>query len=292
MSVARVLFLAKYRVPHACFALQFDQYLEGIDRTVISSPVPKEELWPVFERYNIDTSNFDYLPDSIVFEKNPEIENWVIPGDYRGWWLRQQAIKLAVLDTLDYKVMLMHDPDTFMISPYRCYDPETNKLTFTAIKDTTHSEGYYKTLENALGFSRQTGHCFITELVPCFKEDITALKQELESRHNCHWLDAIINNVPDTPTVPPWGNGETIKWFSEYEFIGNWTMRRRDIDFVFQHRFEYDSMDKLSGITHEYNAVCDAVPDLSLSMQMDWDTLTIPNFENYLQAVNERQHTI
>jgi len=292
MTVSRVLFLAKYRVPHAAFSLQFDHNLQGIDNTIVATPLSRDELEPIWEKYKIDSSKFIYVNDNEIYQRYPEVNNWVFPGDYRGWWLRQQAIKLAYLNMLGSDVMLMHDPDTFMINPYRCYDPDTNKLTFTAIKDTSHSEGYYKTLENALGIPRQTGHCFITELVPCFKEDITALREELERRHDCHWLDAIINNVPDTPTVPPWGNGETIKWFSEYEFIGNWTISRRDIDFVFQRRFEYDSLDKLSNLTREYNAVCDAVPDLSLSMKIDWDTLTIPNFENYLQIVHERSHSI
>ena len=85
MTVARVVFLARYRVPHACLSMQFDHMLEGIDRTVIASPVPKDELWPVFERYGIDTAHFDYLPDEEVLPLYPQIENWVIPGDYRGF---------------------------------------------------------------------------------------------------------------------------------------------------------------------------------------------------------------
>jgi len=37
----------------------------------------------------------------------------------------------------------------------------------------------------------------------------------------------------------------------------------------------------------EFNAVCDAVPDLSQSMQLDWDTLDIPNFEYYQHLVKQ-----
>ena len=109
MTVARVMFLARYRVPHAAFAMQWDHNLQGIDRTVIATPMTRDELEPVWERYNIDSSKFQYVHDSVIYKKYPEVNNWVFPDDYRGWWLRQQAIKLAYLDLLDADVMLMHD---------------------------------------------------------------------------------------------------------------------------------------------------------------------------------------
>jgi hypothetical protein len=55
-----------------------------------------------------------------------------------------------------------------------------------------------------------------------------------------------------------------------------------------QRRFEYDSLDKIGGFTTRYNAVCDAVPDLSLSMQINWDTLVIPDFERYVDILKEK----
>jgi hypothetical protein len=88
------------------------------------------------------------------------------------------------------------------------------------------------------------------------------------------------------PTVPPWGTGNIIKWFSEYEFLGNWAVHRGNITYQQQRRFEYDSLDKLQTLDPtQFNAVCDAVPDLSLSMQFDWDTMTVPNFEHYCDMV-------
>ena len=98
MTTARVLFLAKYRVPHACMSLQFDHFLEGIDVTVIASPLPKSVLWSIFEKYNIDTTTFEYVSDHEVLPLYPQIENWLFDDDYRGPWLRQQAIKLSFLD--------------------------------------------------------------------------------------------------------------------------------------------------------------------------------------------------
>jgi hypothetical protein len=98
-------------------------------------------------------------------------------------------------------------------------------------------------------------------------------------------LDAIIDAVPGMPTVPPWGTGNIIKWFSEYELLGNWATHRGNITMQAQRRFEYDSLHKLANFTTEHNAVCDAVPDLSLSMQINWDTLDIPGFDHYMQTI-------
>jgi hypothetical protein len=285
MTVARVVFLARYRVPHACMSMQFDHMLEGIDRTVIASPVPKEELWPIFASYNIDTTHFDYLPDAEVLPHYPQIENWVIEGDYRGWWLRQQAVKLSVLDYLKDEVVLLTDPDTFMVEPYRCYND--GRLNYLILPDTTHGS-YNGMMESIVGIPRQTPHCFITEFVPCHRDDWGSLKETLEQRHNKHFLDAMIDSCPGMPTVPPWGNGNIIKWFSEYELLGNWATHRHEVDFQEQHRFEYDSLDKLGNFTHDFNCFADAVPDLSMSLQLDWATGTIKDFDYYLDQIKSK----
>lgn len=285
-SVTRIIFLAKYRIPHAVMTLQFDHYLQGINRTIIASPVPKEEIWTVFERYGIDTSKFEYVSDQEVLPNYPEVEHWVFPDDYRTTWLRQQAVKLSFLDYLDGEVMLMQDPDTFMIEPYRCVSHD-GILNYLVIPNTTHAPQYYSMLDISLGISRQTPHCFVTELVPLYKQDLTKAKHLLEQRHNKHWLDAIIDSVPGCETIPPWGNGEMIKWFSEYEFIGNWTMSQRPVTFQEQRRFEYPDMEDLRKLTPEFNAVCDAVPDLRLSIQYDDMTRTVPKFDYYMNILNE-----
>lgn len=284
MSVARILFLAKYRVPHACFALQWDHNLVGVDYTIVASPVPKEELWPVFHKYGIDTANFQYINDDVIYQKYPQVNNWVFKDDYRGWWLRQQAIKLSYLDTIAEDVMLMHDCDTFMITPYQCY--KDGRLNFMALLNTTQGS-YNGVFESITGLPKQTEHCFVTELVPVKNSNWTKLRQHLEQRWpDKHWLDAIIEAVPGMPTVPPWGNGNIIKWFSEYEFLGNWAVHCDTVEFEEQRRFEYDSLDKIGLLDpQKYNAVCDAIPDLSLSMQMNWDTLEIPNYDYYLKTV-------
>ena len=284
MTVARVVFLARYRIPHACMAMQFDHFLEGIDRTVISSPVPKDELWSIFQQYNIDTTTFEYLPDSVILNEYPEIDHWMFEDDYRGRWLWQQALKLAVRDYLDDEVVLIHDPDTFMVEPYCCY--KDGRLNYLIIPNTTHGS-YDSVLESVLGIERQTPHCFVTELVPIHRDDWQALKTFLENKHDKWFLDAIIDNVTGMPTIPPWGNGELIKWFSEYEFVGNWAMYRHDINTQEQRRFEYDSLEKLKNFTREYNCFADAIPDLRQSLWWDSKLKIIRGFDRYLSMIKQ-----
>lgn len=286
MTVARVLFLAQYRVPHAAFAMQWDYNLQGIDTTVIASPLSQDQLEPVWHKYNIDSSCFEYINDSVIYQQYPEVNNWVFEGDYRGWWLRQQAIKLAYLDLLEHDVVLMHDADTFMIEPYNPYP--NNQLNLLSLMNTTQGS-YNGVFEAITGLPHQSPHCFVTELCAVRKADFVKLREHLQRRWpNKKWLDAIIQAVPGMPTVPPWGNGNVIKWFSEYELLGNWAVTQGNVMYQAQQRYEYQTLEKLNGFTTAHNSICDAIPDLSLSMQMDWDTLDIKDFDKHLAAVKER----
>lgn len=268
--------------------MQWDHNIQGIDRTIVCSPVPRDDLWRAFDAYRIDTSRFEYINDAEIFSQYPQVQNWVFDGDYRGWWLRQQAIKLSYLDKIQDDVMLMWDPDTFMVEPYRCYDPDTDTVNMMTLLNTTQGS-YEGVFEAITGIPRTTPHCFVTELVPVRGRDFSALKSLLGQRWpNQHWLDAIIDAVPGMPTIPPWGNGNIIKWFSEYEFVGNWAVHCGNVAYHEQRRFEYDNLNKLTQLdSTRFNAVCDAVPDLSLSMQFDWENYTVPDFERYRDMVLE-----
>ena len=284
MAVARILFLAKYRVPHAVFSLQWDHFLEGIDYTIVATPMSQQELWPVFDRYGIDTKDWQCINDSVIYQRYPEVNNWVFQDDYRGWWLRQQAIKLSYLDLIGEDVMLMHDPDTFMIEPYRCY--QDGVLNMMTLMNTTQGS-YEGVFHSITGVHRPTPHCFVTELVPVRARDWRQLRYLLQERWpHQHWLDAIIDAVPGMPTIPPWGNGNIIKWFSEYELLGGWAVLQGDVMYQAQRRFEYDCLDKLANLDPDrFNAVCDAVPDLSASMQFDWSRLEVQDFDRYRDMV-------
>jgi len=288
MSVTRILFLAEYRMPHACFSLQWDHMLQGVTETIVACTrnLDKSRVDQAFRKYGIDTSTFSYMDDSVIYERYPQVNNWVFEGDYRTYWLRQQAIKLSYIDMLDREVMMIQDPDTFLIAPYSPI--KDGRLNLMSLMNTTQGS-YERMFESITGIPRPTPHCFVTEFVPVRKADWNAYKQHMAQRWpGKHWLDATIEAVPGMPTIPPWGNGELIKWFAEPELLGDWAVVCGNVDYHEQRRFEYDSLDKLALLDPtKYNAVCDAVPDLRLSMQFDWDTLTVKDFDHYKNIVEQ-----
>ena len=276
MKIARAIFIAGYRIPHACLTLQFDQYLERIDQTYIFTNVDVEYLDSVFRKYNIVTDNFIYVHDSEMDARWPTMRNWIYPDDYRGTWLYQQALKLASVEYCDADVTLIQDPDTFCIKPYSCLTEDGNPILFI-LPNETHSPGYYRALDS-LGIKRQTPHCFVSEFMPVYKEDWLSAKATIERISGRDVFDSIIDAVPYE---------NNIKWFSEYEFLGNWIMTQREVEMTEQRRFQYKTLDELDNLSLDYNCVCDAVPNLSNSIQFDWTTKTVIDFDPIFQKVKK-----
>lgn len=277
MKIARAVFIGSYRVAHACLSMQFDHYLQNVDQTYIFTNCEPEYLDSVLCKHNIDTSKFVYVTDAEMDSKYPTLRNWWFDDDYRGSWLYQQALKLASLDYIDADVVLIQDPDTFSIVPYSCVN-EQDQLKFFILPNETHSHGYYKVLENSLGMERQTPHCFVTEFMPAFKEDWLSLKHTLETRNHCDAFDAIINAVPVE---------DNLRWFSEYEYLGNWAMTQRPVELIEQKRFQYKTLDQLDNLTADFNCVCDAIPRLDDSIKLDWNTGTVIDFDRVFNKVKK-----
>lgn len=273
------MFIGGYRISHACLTLQFDHYLTTpFKNTYIFCPRDAESLDRIFKKYNIDTSNFIYVTDEEMNRRYPETARWWFSDDYRGSWLYQQALKLASLDMITDDVVMIQDADTFFIKPYSCI--VDGKPNYPVILNETHSPGYYQVLQNSLGIDRQTPHCFVSEFMPVFREDWLSLKDRLESRNNKHFLDAIIDNVP----VDTYDN---LRWFSEYEFVGNWVMTQREVVLSEQKRFEYDTLDQLNDLTLDYDCACDGIPKLADSIILDYSTETITNFDQVFSMVKK-----
>ena len=277
MKIARAMFIASYRISHTCLSMQFDHYLKNIDQTYIFTNCDVAFLDKVLGKY-LDTSGFIYVTDDEMNSRFPTLKNWWFEGDYRGSWLYQQALKMASIEYIDADVTLIQDPDTFSITPYHCIN-EKNEPKFYILPNETHSYGYYKVLENSLGIKRQTPHCFVTEFMPTFKEDWLSLKRTLELRNRCDAFDAIINNVPIEDNL--------LRWFSEYEYLGNWTMTQRPVELVEQKRFQYTTLDELDSLTADYNCVCDAIPNLADSILFDWTTETVVDFDRIFGKVKK-----
>lgn len=276
MKTARALFIGSYRISHSCLSLRFDHYLENIDHTYVFTNTNPTMLDTVLRKYNIDTSNFTYVEDREMDALYPTMRpNWFFADDYRGSWLYQQALKLASVDYIDADCVLIQDPDTFSITPYNCF--ENDKLKFFILPNETHSWGYYKVLD-CLGIERQTPHCFVTEFTPMLKEDWLSMKQTLIHRNKCDPFDAIINAVPVE---------DGLRWFSEYEFIGNWTMSRREIEMLEQRRFQYKTLDELDNLTTDYNCVCDAIPSLDKSLIFNWQTQEVVDYDRIFAKVSK-----
>lgn len=277
---ARAVFVGGYRMGHAIMAFQFDHFLEGIDKTYIISNIAEKHYNATLPKYVQDLSKFVYVNDQELIDAYPQILNWDQPGDYRGTWLRQQALKIACLDYFNESSFLIQDPDTFAIQPYRCFND--TKPNFFILPDTTHSPGYYSVIEQSLGIPRQTTDCFITEFLPFLKQDWVVMKQQIENKHHKHFLDAIIDSChreQDTNLI----------WFSEYELLGNFAMTQRSIDTTVQQRCEIRNINDLSKLnSKDYNCYVDACPNLNDSILFEFHTNTVLDFDKIYKNIASR----
>lgn len=269
-----------HRIGNACLTLQFDHYLQPFDQTYIVSPLNGQRLDAVFRKYNIDTSNFIYLTDQQVIDQRPHVANWNLAGDYRGQWLFQQALKLAMIDIVDADLMFLHDADTFCTQPYSFL--ASGRLQLWHLPNISHAPGYYEGFQAIVGLERQTAHCFVCDMMPVMKSDWASLKRLIEQRHSMNVLDAMIEYTP-------WDYVANVKWFSEYETLGNWALATNSaVDLVEQRRFEFK---KIEQVTHcdfppVFNVVSDKNPQMNM-LSFDFATDTVNNYD----AVFERlQH--
>ena len=277
---ARAVFVGGYRMGHAIMSFQFDHFLEGIDKTYIISNISEHHYRATLEKYVDDPGRFVYVNDQELIDAYPEILHWDQPGDYRGTWLRQQALKIACLDYFDEESFLIQDPDTFAIRPYKCFDGKTPN--FFVLPNTTHSPGYYSVIEDSLGIKRQTTDCFITEFLPFLKEDWVAMRQQIEQKHNKHFLDAIIDSCQREAET-------NLIWFSEYELLGNYALTRRNIDTTVQHRCEIRNIGDLSKLNSvDYNCYVDACPNLDDSILFEFVSNTVINFDKIYNDISSR----
>ena len=277
---ARAVFVGGYRMGHAIMSFQFDHFLEGIDKTYIISNISEHHYRATLEKYVDDPSRFIYVNDQELIDAYPEILHWDQPGDYRGTWLRQQALKIACLDYFNEESFLIQDPDTFAIRPYKCFDGKTPN--FFVLPNTTHSPGYYSVIEDSLGINRQTTDCFITEFLPFLKEDWVAMRQQIEQKHNKHFLDAIIDSCQREAET-------NLIWFSEYELLGNYALTRRNIDTTVQHRCEIRNIGDLSKLNSvDYNCYVDACPNLDDSILFEFVSNTVINFDKIYNDIASR----
>jgi len=236
VNIARVLMVGAHRIGAACLSLQFDYNLTKFDKTYVVCPLPGDRLQKVFEKYNINTQGFEYINDYDLVAQNPELTHWHFADDTRGSWLLQQAIKFLMLDKIQADVVFIHDSDTFCIHPYHgVVDGKLNLF----VNNVVHPKEYYQVFENITGLPRQNNSSFITDMMPVFKSDWNVLKALITNKFEHPWLDVLIEETP-------WNYTENLKWFSEYEFLGNWTTSQHNqYQLTKQSRYEYSFLEML-----------------------------------------------
>jgi hypothetical protein len=279
--VTRLIFCAPYRIPIATISLRFDHNLLGVDRTIIVSPIETGKLFGYLSRYDIDTNQFEHVHDAEIESHYPEIQGWRIPNDPRNNWLAQQALKLSALDYFDFDIALIHDPDTWLTEPYQCI---TDQLTLVALENITEGS-YDQQMPSILGWPRMSHHCFVTELMPVRKSDWHQLRSVIEQTHRKHFLSAIIDALPGIPTLDGQHN---LKWFSEYELLGNWSLRQGPVNLWFQRRFEFQSLSDFDLFDPAMsNAMCDQSPGHSPLLAFDdWHHGTVPNHDAVIKRLS------
>ena len=275
MNIARVLMVGAHRIGSACLSLQFDRNLTKFDKTYVVCPLPGDRLQTTFEKYNIDTQGFEYVNDYDLVKEFPLIANWYLTGEYRGSWLTQQAMKFYMLDKIDADVVFIHDADSFCVEPYECVVDD--KLNLFYLPETTHAWEYYRAFENVTGLPRQSEDCYIAEMMPVFKHDWNNLKTLIAGKFDQPWSDVLIEQTP-------WDYVGNIKWFSEYEFLGNWIISQHS-NYIRtqQHRYDYK---KLEDLTHQdfptdVNCVSDKNPFGNI-LPFDYGTDTVMNLHTVL----------
>lgn len=278
--ITRLIFCAPYRVPISTISLRFDHNLVGVEKSIIVAPMESRDLFRYLARYDIDTNRFEHVHDREIEARYPDIKHWRFSHDPRNNWLAQQALKLCCLDYFDYDVALIHDPDTWLTKPYHCV---TDTLNLVALRDTTEGS-YDPVLPSVLGLQRASTHCFVTELMPMKKIDWVQLRCTVEQRHQKSFLTGIIDAVPAIPTLD---GSQELKWFSEYEFLGNWSVGRNQTDFWFQHRFEFTDLADFDAYDpDQFNAMCDQSPGQAPLLAFDdWHLGSIPNHDSILRTL-------
>lgn len=275
MKIVRALFIGGYRIKNACISLHFDHYLQGIDETyVFTDHKQTDDIKNILTNQGHDVSAFKFVHDRELLTLFPTISNWHLEGDPRGGWLYQQALKLAAFEYIDADIILIQDPDTFCIEPYSCY--EDGMLNYFVLPNVTEAPAYYDVLQPLLGIERQTPDSFVSEFAPMFKEDWVAMRNTVEQRTGKDVFTGILDAIPAY-------DFDGLKWFSEYEFMGNWVMATRGTKTTVQNRFECHTIDKLDNLTTDYNCVCDYIDEYAYN----WGTGTVTHYAEIMDKLKK-----
>jgi hypothetical protein len=202
--ITRILLIGPSRINEAAITLSFDNNLNLVpNKTYIISPYPQHKLDSVFADFKLDPSKYILL-DDIYFENYYDLSRYK-----HDHWYYQQALKLCAFDHFDSDYFLLQDCDQVPLKQFNFFVDD--KLNFKAENLwNPYQELYAEMVEKLTGLKRVLNYSLVNELMPYSKQDWNGLKELLEERNQCSWLDAI-------PNIRELGEP---KWFSEFELLG------------------------------------------------------------------------
>jgi len=185
--ITRILLIGPSRINEAAITLSFDNNLNLVpNKTYIISPYPQHKLDSVFADFKLDPSKYILL-DDIYFENYYDLSRYK-----HDHWYYQQALKLCAFDHFDSDYFLLQDCDQVPLKQFNFFVDD--KLNFKAENLwNPYQELYAEMVEKLTGLKRVLNYSLVNELMPYSKQDWNGLKELLEERNQCSWLDAIPN---------------------------------------------------------------------------------------------------
>jgi hypothetical protein len=204
--ITRIILIGPGRINEAAITLSFDNYLNPRpDKTYIISPYPQHKLDSVFAEFGLDSSNYTLL-DDLYFEDYYDLSRYK-----HNHWYYQQALKFCAFDLFDSDYFLLQDCDQVPLKQFNFF--VDGKLNFKAEPLwNPYQDLYSEMVEKITGLNRVLNFSLVNELMPYSKEDWNSLKQLIEDRNSCHWLNAF-------PNIRELGEP---KWLSEFELLGTY----------------------------------------------------------------------
>lgn len=210
--ITRILLIGPSRINEAAITLSFDLNLNpSPDKTYIITPYPQHKLESVFREFNLDSSSYTLI-DDLYFENYYDLSRYK-----HDHWYYQQALKFCAFDHFDSEYFLLQDCDQAPIKKFDFFVDD--KLNFKAENLwNPYQELYAEMVEKLTGLKRVLNYSLVNELMPYSKQDWNDLKQLLETRNDCFWLDAF-PNIRELSEP---------KWLSEFELLGIYKTNQLD----------------------------------------------------------------
>lgn len=202
--ITRIFPIGPSRINEAAITLRFDDRINPRpDITYIITPYPQHKIDSTFAELELDSSDYTVVND-LYFEKYYDLSRYK-----HDHWYYQQALKLCAFDHFDSEYFLLQDCDQVPLKQFDFF--VDGKLNFKVeLLWNQYQELYSEMAGRLTGLKRVLNYSLVNELMPYSKQDWNDLKQLIEDRNGCFWLDAF-------PNLRELGEP---KWLSEFEILG------------------------------------------------------------------------